>query len=519
MKALFTITMAMMTMITNVEKRKIDQKISEWKEQLKGKDPKVTFKRLAFINLFVAISALIIYDPIINFVLNWQLQLNPGGMFLKLWQDLPADVYCDIYLYEIRNGKQFLGGQKPNLLEHGPFIFEMKRKRRIVAWKPTTVVFKERFTTDFRQDLSHESIETRMKVMNTTIFSIISWVVYWMKKFMIKFLNPIIHNILVLTLQTFNERIIEDRSAKEILIGRQIDILRFIELASKPLQMVGINYDIRNLMTNFGNYKLNNNSISIMGILTGNEFGPFEVTRFADGQVRVNQFVKILEKTTFDEFQSPCNRFRSIYDPLYFGYGEQSDTIDIWVQHFCRPLRFINNGTDWKHGIRSHLYEISRHLFDIRKRENQCYCHDTERLIDCDGYTNVAGCFGGLPFALSFPHFFGHPRLQSGVYGLNPNSETHLSHMNLEPNMGILFDAELKFQLNIIMKDFPTIGQLGQIQNGLLPFFKISLNIQTSGPLHGLLVVGSFLLLTGKFMFILFCLTLSTFFLYRSYKY
>lgn len=45
-------------------------------------------------------------------------------MFLKLWQDLPADVYCDIYLYEIRNGKQFLGGQKPNLLEHGPFIFE-----------------------------------------------------------------------------------------------------------------------------------------------------------------------------------------------------------------------------------------------------------------------------------------------------------------------------------------------------------------------------------------------------------
>lgn len=64
---MFTITMAMMTMITNVEKRKIDQKISEWKEQLKGKDPKVTFKRLAFINLFVAISALIIYDPIINF--------------------------------------------------------------------------------------------------------------------------------------------------------------------------------------------------------------------------------------------------------------------------------------------------------------------------------------------------------------------------------------------------------------------------------------------------------------------
>lgn len=131
--------------------------------------------------------------------------------------------------------------------------------------------------------------------------------------------------------------------------------------------------------------------------------------------------------------------------------------------------------TDWKRGIRSHLYEISRHLFDVRKRENQCYCHGTERLIDCDGYTNVAGCFGGLPFALSFPHFFGHPRLQSGVYGLNPNSETHLSHMNLEPNMGILFDAELKFQLNIIMKDFPTIGQLGQIQNGLLPFFKISL--------------------------------------------
>ena len=41
-----------------------------------------------------------------------------------MWQELPAELHGDIYLYEIRNGKQFLNGAKANLLEQGPFTFE-----------------------------------------------------------------------------------------------------------------------------------------------------------------------------------------------------------------------------------------------------------------------------------------------------------------------------------------------------------------------------------------------------------
>ncbi|XP_027195149.2 scavenger receptor class B member 1-like [Dermatophagoides pteronyssinus] len=501
------------------KKKKISKKINVLKDRLMGKDPKITYKRFAIFYLLSAILTLIIYDPMLNLVLNWQLQLNPGNMFVWMWQELPAELHGDIYLYEIRNGKQFLNGAKANLIEQGPFTFEMSRKRRVVEWKPTTVRFKERYTAELLTDLS-KSIETKMKVMNTTIFAIISWAVYWMDKFMIKFLNPIVHNVIVLALQTFNERIVEERTAKEILLGRQIDILRFFEIIGQPLRTIGIQYDLRELMTNYGNYKLNNNSISIIGILTGNEFGPFETARFINGNLKVNQVVKVLEKQTFDEFRPPCNRFRSLYDPLYFGHGEQSDVIDIWVQHFCRPLRFIYDGnTEWKRGIRSHRYDVSTSMFDIRIRDNQCYCHGTKKLIDCDGYTNVAGCFGGLPFALSFPHYYGAPKLQSSIYGLHADPQQHLSQVYMEPNLGILFEAKIKFQISLMLKDFPSFGQLGGIRDGLLPFFTISMNIRTTGLLHILVVIGSLLFLFGKFLLIISCLTLSTFFFYRSYKY
>lgn len=114
-------------------------------------------------------------------------------------------------------------------------------------------------------------------------------------------------------------------------------------------------------------------------------------------------------------------------------------------------------------------------MFDIRIRDNQCYCHGTKKLIDCDGYTNVAGCYGGLPFALSFPHYYGAPKLQSSIYGLHADPNQHLSQLYMEPNLGILFEAKIKFQISLMLKDFPSFGQLGGIRDGLLPFFTISM--------------------------------------------
>lgn len=119
--------------------------------------------------------------------------MNPGTLLIYIgFIDVPIPVRAEIYFFEIRNGPQFLEGTPANLHEIGPFVFEyvnivaividlilikifyslifrISRKRQILSWTNTTVIFREKFTAKFDQESSPHSIERRMTTINVPI--------------------------------------------------------------------------------------------------------------------------------------------------------------------------------------------------------------------------------------------------------------------------------------------------------------------------------------------------------------
>ena len=92
--------------------------------------------------IIISILAFITFDPLMNVVINFQLQLKPDGLITWAWllllilfylfydnnnhnnrKDPPIPINSCWYIWGIANTPQFLNGDKPLMMEHGPFCY------------------------------------------------------------------------------------------------------------------------------------------------------------------------------------------------------------------------------------------------------------------------------------------------------------------------------------------------------------------------------------------------------------
>ena len=114
-----------------------------------------------------------------------------------------------------------------------------------------------------------------------------------MDQFYMGFLGPIVHNVLMMAMRTTGERVIELRTAREILAGRPINILVYLEMFLKPLRAAGIPIPDYTM----GNYKLHDLGFGYTMLFGGNDFGPFEHFRRTENGHQMNEVKKILGQT------------------------------------------------------------------------------------------------------------------------------------------------------------------------------------------------------------------------------
>lgn len=52
------------------------------------------------------------------------MQLKEGNLLMEKWKDIPVPLYASYYLFEIKNGREFVKGAKPIMQEHGPYVYK-----------------------------------------------------------------------------------------------------------------------------------------------------------------------------------------------------------------------------------------------------------------------------------------------------------------------------------------------------------------------------------------------------------
>ena len=91
------------------------------KKQIPGK--KRTYKR-SFLYGVLGLLGFATFDPMVDSGLNAMLKLKDGGIVADNWRKLPIPISACLYLFELKNGREFLNGGKPHISEVGPFCYE-----------------------------------------------------------------------------------------------------------------------------------------------------------------------------------------------------------------------------------------------------------------------------------------------------------------------------------------------------------------------------------------------------------
>lgn len=135
------------------------------------------------------------------------------------WLNPPIDVYMSFYLFDLKNGDDFINGEKPKFEEVGPFVFhEYITKEDIVDNLNYTITYNERRRYKFIPEMSPYELEYNITSLNMAVVTIMSQVKYsanW------------IHDVVNVALSaTKDNSILINKSVNEILFGYEDSFLK-----------------------------------------------------------------------------------------------------------------------------------------------------------------------------------------------------------------------------------------------------------------------------------------------------
>ena len=137
------------------------------------------------------------------------------------------------------------------------------------------------------------SLDTKIQVLNYPIITTVMMVKALLESYYLKFAGPLAFNAVAMALKASGEQLVEQRTAGELLDGRKVKLVEYLDYMLTPLKSIGVPIP----MFGLGPYKLNNASFGFVSQRLFTEFGPFEVyTRTEDGHT-FGEIFKLHEST------------------------------------------------------------------------------------------------------------------------------------------------------------------------------------------------------------------------------
>ena len=286
--------------------------------------------------------------------------------------------------------------------------------------------------------------------------------------------SPIVNNVVTMIFQMFNEQLIERRTVEEVLNGREVGILKMVDVLGSPLRSLGISVP----EIGVGMYKLTESSFGFIRMRHNQTFGPMEVYTGQTARGRFNYIRSVEGKTSLPFYRSErCNRLAGT-EGTFFGAHPPvggNASLAIFNQHLCRPLKFLYEGESSVALIRTYRYLNDHRQFSIvaLPQENWCFCPEDENVTRCEGVLFMRQCLDGAPLVLSNAHFLYSNRLQAKVRGLSPSYDKHLGYIEVERTLGTSTKVAIRAQLNVDMKPYSAVSSLSSFRPVIMPWIWI----------------------------------------------
>lgn len=401
---------------------------------------------LGIVLIIAGILVCVLFREFVDKLIKNEIPLRLGSQITDAWMNPPVKPLLRLYFFNTTNPEGFLKGEKPFLVEMGPYTWEEKWTKVGVSWGEDgkTVKYSIKKTYRFRRDLSIGATSDRITVPNIPMFASVSQM-RWAGKLVQQALSSMLE---ILKQEVFNSTTVED-----IVWGYDHPLIKLGNDVLPPEKKLPFD--------KFGIFVNKNNSID----------GEYEAMTGTDNVYEVGKLLSFKNKVKLDFWSTEeCNTIRGTDGTVFHPDVLQNETLYIFNMDLCQSLPLVYQQDVPHHGINTYRFVPPSNVYGTPKENprNQCFCKEGE--CAPSGLFNVSTCQFGSPIMLSWPHFFeADPALLETVDGLRPDQDKHQFSIDIIPKMGVGMRAAVRSQINLVMNKVENVKQLQGVRDIIYP--------------------------------------------------
>ncbi|XP_060746357.1 lysosome membrane protein 2c [Tachysurus vachellii] len=371
--------------------------------------------------------------------------LENGTDAFAVWKDPPPPVYMQFYFFNLTNPKEVLSGDKPAVIELGPYTYReyrpmegvnfMDNGTKVAAINPKTYIFEPNMSRGSEDDI--------IRTVNIPAMTI-------MRKFQSPFFQRIISDLMI----SKNESLFGTWKVQELLWGYE-------DLVLKELQKLHHDLD-----PNFGLfYKMNGTGDGEYVFYTGKQnYQDFTRVDLWRGQ-------SMLDWWTTDQ----CNMINGTNGATFHPIINKTEKLYMFSSDLCRSIYAIFESELSVRGVPAYRFVPPSEVFanTTINPDNAGFCVGGNCLSS--GLLNVSVCKQGAPIIMSSPHFYqADKKFSDDVYGMRPKKEEHQTAIDINPLTGLVVQAAKRLQVNVFIEKLPAFRQTGDVRTLVYPVMYIN---------------------------------------------
>ncbi|GAB0096291.1 scavenger receptor class B member 1 [Sergentomyia squamirostris] len=395
--------------------------------------------------------------PWLDYCILRNLKLWNNTISFQYWQRPGVVRLTKVYIFNVTNPEGFLNGEKPKLVEVGPFVYrEDMEKTNIKFHDNFTVTFQHKKILQFVPELS---VDKNQRIVTP--------------------------NIPLLTLSTQSNSLGYFLAKTISLMLTAAKYKPFIELTVDEL-VFGYDDTLVSLAHKF--YPRNKRPMSRMGLLIARNGTLPEISTIYTGHTGMDKFgyINMVNGLDYLPFwkDPPCRNITASEGSLFPPRDiTKSDVIYVYDKDLCRTLPFTYRWPVVKDGLDADLYTMPEDVYGDAKSNSNNSCFDTEEYAATRGLQNISPCQYGAPVYISHPHFMeADPQLLDSVEGLSPDRSLHGSYFKIQPKLGVPLEGKVRVQLNLKVEKSLHIQSVKQFRDFVFPIMWLEEGISELTP-------------------------------------
>ncbi|XDV38003.1 hypothetical protein PO909_007495 [Leuciscus waleckii] len=387
-----------------------------------------------------------VFQKLLNNRIKEQIILENGTEAFSVWQNPPPPVYMQFYFFNVTNPAEVLNGDKPSVIEIGPYTYREYRPKedvkfmdngtRVEAVNPKTYVFEP--------DMSRGSEDDLVRTVNIPAVTVME-----------TFKDSLVRRLIVDLMISKGVGVFETFRVGALLWGYEDPLLKALKILKPELE------------DHFGLfYKKNGTDDGDYVFFTGRQ----NYQDFA----RINEWngQSALEWWSSDE----CNMINGTDGASFHPIITKTEKLYIFSSDLCRSLYALYESDVSVNGVPGFRFVPPSDVFAnvTINPDNAGFCVPEGNCLG-SGLLNASVCKQGAPIILSSPHFYqADDKFVQDVFGMNPKKEEHETFIDINPLTGLLLRGAKRVQVNVYLHQIPGFSQPGKIRTLVFPVMHLN---------------------------------------------